>query len=106
MMIIPMQPIASQSFQVTLANQNVQINIYQKFFGLFCDLYNVSNNKLIIGGVLCENLNRIVRSLYLGFVGDLEFVDTQGKTDPYYTGLGSRYLLAYLETTDLAAGEG
>ena len=59
----------------------------------------------IIAGVLCQNLNRIVRSLYLGFSGDFIWLDTQGTTDPIFTGLGSRYILVYLDESDLA-GEG
>jgi hypothetical protein len=73
--------------------------VYQKDAGLFCDLS--VNNVLIIGGVLCFNLNRIVRDLYLGFVGDLMFSDTQGTSDPLSPGLGSRYQLFYLTLTDL-----
>lgn len=61
------------------------------------------NNQPIILGVLCENLNRIVRSVYLGFVGDFVFDDTQGFTDPVFSGLGARYQLLYLETQDLAS---
>jgi hypothetical protein len=104
MMIVPIQPVPNQTFQVVLANQSCSINVYQSPFGLFMDLY--VGNSLIVGGVICENLNRIVRSLYLGFVGDFAFFDTQGTADPVYTGLGSRYLLVYLETTDLASNEG
>ena len=78
--------------------------VYQKLYGLFIDLY--VGGVLIIGGVLCENLNRIVRSLYLGFVGDLTFIDNEGTSDPTYDGLGARYSLAYLEAADLAPGEG
>jgi len=69
-------------------------------YGLFIDVF--VNNQLIIGGVICENLNRIVRDSYLGFIGDLIFYDTtKGGNDPDYTGLGSRYLLVYLEQSDL-----
>lgn len=100
MQMIPLKPIASQLLTVQLANQTTQIEVYQTDFGLFLNLY--VNNVLIIGGVICENLNRIVRDAYLGFIGDLAFFDNQGSTDPIYTGLGSRYSLAYLEESDLA----
>lgn len=99
MLQIPLQPIPNQSISTTLASQNCRINIYQRTTGLFCDLY--VDNALIIGGVICQNLNRIVRDVYLGFVGDFGFCDTQGDSDPDYTGLGSRYLLIYLEASDL-----
>ncbi len=60
------------------------------------------NDVLIIGGVICQNLNRIVRSLYLGFIGDFAFVDTQGDLDPYYAGLGTRYYLMYFTASELS----
>ena len=101
MVIIPLQAAPSQVLTVELDSQVCEIKIYQKFYGLFLDLY--VNNALIIGGVLCENLNRIVRSAYLGFTGDLMFIDNQGSSDPTYKGLGDRYSLAYLEASDLAA---
>lgn len=73
-------------------------------FGMFCDLY--VNDALIIAGVIAENANRIVRSVYLGFTGDLAFFDTQAPTggegaDPEYAGLGDRFQLVYLEAADL-----
>lgn len=104
MQIIPLQPAPSQSLTVTLGNQICQIKVYQKFTGLFLDLS--VNNALIIGGVLCQNLNRIVRSIYLGFVGDLAFIDNQGNAIPNFTGLGVRYSLAYIEASELLPNEG
>lgn len=96
---IPLQPIPAQLFTIALGNQLCQISVYQKSTGLFIDLY-VSGG-LIIAGVICENLNRIVRNTYLGFVGDLAFIDNQGASDPFYTGLGTQYTLLYLEEADL-----
>ena len=103
MLVVPIQPVANQTFQAQLGDQPCVMNVYQQAYGLFMDLY--VGNTLIVAGVICENLNRIVRSLYLGFVGDFVFFDTQGTDDPIYTGLGSRFLLVYLSETDLA-GEG
>jgi hypothetical protein len=96
---VPIQPVANQTLTVPLAGQNVQLVIQQKFYGLFMDVY--VNNRLIVGGQICENLNRIVRDAYLGFIGDFVFLDTQGKSDPFYTGLNSRYILVYLDAVDL-----
>jgi hypothetical protein len=104
MQLIPIQDVFSQSFQVQLANQSCSINIYQNDFGLFFDL-SVSGT-LIIGGVVCQNMNRIVRDLYLGFVGDFCFVDAQGSEDPISPGLGTRFFLVYLDAFDLAQGQG
>lgn len=98
---IPLKQIPNQAVSVQLDGQDCQINVYEKFFGLFLDLY--VSNVLIIGGCLCLNLNRIVRSAYLGFSGDLGFWDTQGNSNPYYTGVGARFQLVYLTPADLAA---
>lgn len=101
MMNVPIQPVNNQTLTIQLANQNCQLNIYQKFYGLFIDVY--VNNTLIVGGAICENLNRIIHDAYLGFVGDFTFVDTQGSDDPVASGLGSRFLLVYLEATDISS---
>lgn len=100
MRIVPLQPIPAQTVNVNLANQNTQIEVYQTDFGMFMDV--AVNNSPIINSVLCENLNRIVRDAYLGFAGDFCFIDNQGSEDPVYTGLGSRFSLAYLEVADMS----
>lgn len=101
MQIIPTQAVPNQAITVTLAEQSCQINVYQKLYGLFVDLYVLDT--LIVAGAPALNLNRIVRSTYLGFVGDLIFIDTQGADDPSFTGLGTRFHLAYLEASELIA---
>jgi hypothetical protein len=99
-MLIPVQAIPNQGLQVTLANQQVALAIYQTDYGLFMDV--ISNGSEVVTGVLCENQNRIVRDAYLGFVGDFEWTDTSGQgVDAIYTGLGAQFLLVYLETSDL-----
>jgi len=94
MQVIPISALPAQSFSVTLDTQACTINIAQKTTGMFIDL--LLNNVLIIGGVLCLDRTYIVRDLYLGFSGDLFFADTQRTSDPYYTDLGTRYLLVYV----------
>lgn len=100
MQIIPLSPIPSQSVAASLGGQSCRIKVYQKLYGLFCDV--LVNEQLVIGGVICHNLCLIVRSAYLGFVGDLTFIDNQALNDPDYTGLGSRFSLAYLDPADVA----
>lgn len=99
MLVVPTKALPNQTLQVQLGTQACQIVIYQTSFGVFMNLY--VSGVLIIGGVLCENLNRIVRSLYLGFSGDFVFYDTQGTDDPFYTGIGTRFLLVYLTAEEL-----
>lgn len=99
MMVVPIADTYAQTLNVTLANQACTINLYQKSTNLYCDLY--VSDSLIIGGVICRNLVKIVRDLYLGFVGDFTFYDTQGASDPSSSGLGTRYIFVYLELSDL-----
>lgn len=101
MQTIPLTAVASQTLTVILNQQTCLINVYEKTTGLFCDLY--VNDVLIIAGVICQNLNRIVRDTYLGFIGDLVFFDTTlAGTDPVSTGLGAQYALLYVTPADLA----
>lgn len=92
--IIPIQATAAQTLAVTLNNQACQLQLYQKRSGFYANLS--VNNNLVIGGVLCENMNRLVRSKYLGFQGDLAFMDQAGSSNPNFSQLGSRFALAYL----------
>ena len=103
MLIVPLQPLPSQTVNALLNNQATTLNVYQKnALGLYVDV--LLNNALIIGGVIALNLNVIIRNAYLGYVGDFAFIDTQGATDPVYTGLGSRYVLGYFAPSELPAG--
>lgn len=105
MLIVPLQPVPSQKIITTLASQTVNLNVYQRRYGLFIDVYVA--NVLEIGGVICQNLNRIIRDRYLNaeanFAGDFAFFDTQGSDDPVFTGLGARFQLAWLSPDDLEA---
>lgn len=107
---IPLKAVPSQTLAVTLGTQQCSINVYQKFYGVFLDLYAITDISgpvpaLILGGQICQNRNLIVRSLYLGFIGDLVFVDTQGSSNPIYTGLGTRFLLTYLTPAEVLAAQ-
>jgi len=65
---------------------------------LYLDLF--VNDVPLATGVACQNLNRLVRLDYLGFIGDLIWQDTHGTNDPTSPGLGTRYQLCYIESTD------
>ena len=115
--VVPLQPVNSQILSITLNQQACTVYLYAKQIQvpaaaevevnpptfliinpLFMDLYLTDSNgntSLVIGGVICQDRNRIVRNTYLGFNGDLAFIDSQGSQDPVPSGLGSRYLLTY-----------
>nr|DAH84765.1 MAG TPA: hypothetical protein [Caudoviricetes sp.] len=101
MLIVPLQAVPNQAARVQLNNQNCQINVYQKDQGLFLDL--LVDNAPIVMGVICQRTNRIVRDAYLGFLGDMMWLDTQGANDPEFSGIGARYVLAYLFPDEVAA---
>lgn len=94
MIQIDIQKEPSQIVKVALDLQRVQILIQQKPKGILVDV-NLDGED-IVTGVLCLNENPIICREYLGFKGNLFFVDTLGKEDPHYTGLGSRFFLVYL----------
>lgn len=99
MKTIPLQAVPSQTLSVLLGGQNCQIKVCQKSTGLFFDLS--INNAPVVQTVMCRDRVKLVRQAYHSFAGDLAFVDTQGRNDPDYTGLGARFALVYLEATDL-----
>ena len=101
MLVVPVQANPNQSFGIVLDDQQCQITIHQLDYGLFLDL--ISDNTPIKTGQICQDRNRLVNDIYLGFSGDLEFVDTQGTADPTFDGLGTRYQLVYLEPSDLTS---
>lgn len=94
MQVIPLLPKASQSLGVNLAGQSCRIDITQKSVGLLLDLW--VDDKRIVASQICRDRCRLIRLEYLGFVGDLAFIDTQGASDPESSGLGARWKLVYL----------
>jgi hypothetical protein len=99
MLSIPLTSVPSQTLNAVLGGQNCTLNVYTLSTGLFIDV--IVNGAPILSGALCLNQVRVIRDKYLGFIGDLAFFDTQGVNDPDYTGLGGRYVLLYLEASDL-----
>lgn len=100
MQTVPLQPVPSQLTRVVLGGQNCQINLYQKDEGLFVDV-NVDGSDFV-DCVIARNLVALVCREYLGFIGNLLFVDTQGVDDPNYSALGSRWNLVYLTADEYA----
>lgn len=90
---IPLSAVAYQQIKAPLSGQSVALTIQQRTNGLYMDV--ILNGVQILAGVLCQDRTWLAREAYLGMPGDLCFVDTQGQTDPVYTGLGGRYALIY-----------
>jgi len=103
MILIPLQPIPAQAFNVTLGGQPCRIALYQKGDYFFMDV--TANNVTVVQGRMVLNGVWIVRYAYLGLVGDLFMADTMGTADgPTYDGLGARYRLYYTTPDEIAAG--
>lgn len=101
MQSIPIQPVANQTLQTNVDGQNVTINLYAKNAqGVFADV--ISNGTTLINGVLCLDADPIVPTEYLGFLGNFIFVDTQGNSNPEFSGFGSRFQLVYLTASEYA----
>lgn len=114
---INLSAVPSQTLSIVLGGQTCQIAVYQKqpvtdvygvAAGLFFDLD--VNNVSITKTVKCLDRTRLLLDRqYLGVTGDFMFIDTQGTgppdftgSPPDYTGLGSRFLLIYLDAADIA----
>jgi hypothetical protein len=95
MKIVPVSSVPSQVLNVSLSGQECTIEIYQKDNGLFADIY-LSGSPISTSTVIHDR-TRLVRYPYLKFIGDLMVMDTLTNIDPEYTGLGTRFVLCYLE---------
>lgn len=100
MLEILLQAIPSQTLKFVVANQSVQLSVYQKSRGIFVDIE--VGGVPFAQGVLAHDCCPLISREYAGFIGNLIFVDTQGASDPSYAGLGSRFKLVYLTAEQYA----
>lgn len=116
---IPLEAVPSQTLNIVLGGQSCALSVYTlngydytdstlstPKANLYVDFSY--NGVTVTTTAICLNLKRLlINRQYLGFSGDLMFIDTQGGDDPQYDGLaneqGGRWVLAYLEAADLAA---
>jgi hypothetical protein len=120
MLQIALNAVPSQTLNVTLDGQQCQIAVYQE--QPIVDEYGVAAGlffDLIVGGVPIVNTVRCLDRTpllqdrqYLGVSGEFMFLDTLATNGgpptfngapPYYSGLGSQFVLLYLEESDLEA---
>ncbi|EAA8256840.1 hypothetical protein AH633_002520 [Salmonella enterica subsp. enterica] len=99
MQTISIEPKKSQTLSINLAGQLCVIRLIQRESFMYMDL--TANGNPIMQGVPCLYGNKMVGYSYLGFKGDLVFIDNDGQNDPFYEGLGSRYILYYIEENEL-----
>lgn len=92
---IPITATPSQSLRITLGGQRCTILINQKDDGCVY-LSLTADDASVLNSTICRDRVSLVRYAYLPFVGNLAFIDTQGSSDPDYTGFGARFKLAYI----------
>jgi hypothetical protein len=96
MKLVPLIAVPSQTLSVVLGNQNAQIAVRQNGPNMYFDL-SVDGSPIVVTRICRDRQRLLLDAKYRGFIGDFAFFDTQGTTQPFYTGLGARYLLVYLE---------
>lgn len=93
-LIIPVQPVPTQTLAVVLAGQPAQIEIRQNGANMYFSL-RLADRPIVLTRI-CRNRQRLLLDVeYKGFIGDFEFQDTQGAEQPTYIGLGTRFVLRY-----------
>lgn len=93
MATIPLNPSSSQEIACTLSGLSCRLWIRQLSTGLYLDL--LLDEKPLIMGAICFTGVDLIRNPASPLPGRLYFTDTQGNADPYYDGLGDRFLLQY-----------
>ncbi len=93
--IVQLSVTANQSFSVVLDGQNADVNLTTTDYGLFADVAYAGVP--VISGRLCLDRVDLNPNRYNGMPQALFFADTQGTSDPVWTGFNSRYVLVYGE---------
>lgn len=119
MQVLPLAAVPSQTFSAALNGQAVNFSLYQLGVGeaatMFLDV--IANGAQILSCRQCRAYGGLpqtrarfmmVGRRYLGFQGDLLFIDTQATAanpteDPQYQGLGARWQFMYFSPADLAS---
>lgn len=94
-LLIPIQNIPDQEFVVDLNGKECSMRIYLRYNYMYLDL--TVDDKVLFKGQICLNNVDLIQYNHMDFDGNLRFIDTQGNEDPYYTGFGERWYLAYVQ---------
>lgn len=99
MIRVPLFANPDQTLAITLAGQACEIALRQNGDNMYFDL-TVNGVDIVLTRIVRNKQLLCLDARYRPFVGDFLFLDTQGDTQPVYTGLDSRYVLYYIEATD------
>ena len=92
MSIVPLNPVPSQTVTVTVGGQVARISVRTIGSELYFTLQDVATNR-----ICRDRAPLLTDARYRGFVGDFQFIDTKGRDDPQYWGLGDRWQMVYGE---------
>ena len=93
--VIPVGALAYQSLRVSLSGHAVRLTLQQRGTGLYAAVW--VDGVAVLAGALCQDRTWLVRQSACALPGDMGFADTQGTSDPDYTGPGRRFVLVYAE---------
>lgn len=99
MIRVPLALAPSQTLSVVVGGQACNIALRQNGANMYFDL-TVNSVPIVIARIVRNKQLLLIDVKYKGFRGDFLFNDSQGDTQPVYTGLDTRYRLYYVETTD------
>jgi len=99
MIRIPLAAVPLQTLAIVVAAQACQIALRQNGANMYFDL-TVNNVTIVLSRIVRNKQLLLLDTQYRGFIGDFVFNDTQGDTQPEFSGLDTRYRLYYVETTD------
>lgn len=91
---IPLIVQPTQTLTITLNSQVCRIDLRTMDTGLFFTIATIASGvtTVLVSLRLCLDRTHLVLR---DFVGDIYFYDTQGASDPVYTGFADRYWLIY-----------
>lgn len=98
MEVVPLSALPAQSLNIILGGQNCTVRVYQQANTLFMDL--AVDQTVIFTGAPCLNRVNVKLYAYWAFAGALVLVDMEGESDPVWSGLGTRYVLAYIPASE------
>lgn len=98
--IVPLDAAPSQTLGIILDGQNCNITVRTLSTGVYMDLI-FSGAVIRTTAIMRDRVLILEDAQYLGFKGDFAIIDTQGLTDPVYTGFGARYQLWFFSAVDL-----
>lgn len=92
-------PIPRQSFSIELGGQPCTIRLVSILTWTYLDM--TIDDVYVMRGAICLDRAPVKQYRTIPFVGNLFFVDTQGRDDPYYTGFETRFKLFYVTDDEL-----